>query len=77
MLSYGSSILKQSCLSQNNMLIDEQLEQQIRAEMDARDKKIKDLTADKLKLKALLRKAKEAIESVSSKHKTACEQMKL
>ena len=40
-------------------------------------KKIKDLQADKLKLKALLRKAKEAIESVNNKHKTALEHVKL
>lgn len=40
-------------------------------------KKIKDLQADKLKLKALLRKAKDAIESVNNKHKTALEHVKL
>ena len=38
-----------------------------------REKKIKDLQADKVKLKTLLKKAKDAIESVNTKYKTACE----
>lgn len=67
MLSYGSSLLLKN--STDEALIFEQLQ--------LYQKKVKDLQADKLKLKALLRKAKDAIESVNNKHKTALEHVKL
>lgn len=66
MLSYGSSLLKQ--FTDESQILDQ---------LALYQKKIKDLQADKIKLKALLRKAKDAIESTASKHKQCQEQVKL
>ena len=49
----------------------------VRSAISEREQKISELKADKLKLKGLLKKAKVAIDSISSKHKTVCEQAKL
>ena len=44
--------------------------------MQQRDSKIKELQSDKQKLKALLRKAREVIDSTNQNYKAACEQIK-
>ena len=45
--------------------------------MGEREKKIRALHADKLKLKALLKKAKTAIDMINKKHKEAMENVRL
>jgi chromosome segregation ATPase len=46
----------------------------ITAELRLREKKITELTADKTKLKQLLKKAKDALDSLNTKYKGAQEQ---
>jgi len=43
----------------------------VKYELQARDKKIKDLLAEKAKMKGLLKKAKVAVESINNKQKLA------
>ena len=45
--------------------------------MQAREKKIRALHQDKLKLKALLKKAKTAIDTINNKHKEGMEHVRL
>jgi len=49
----------------------------IKMMMGDREKKIRALHADKLKLKALLKKAKTAIDMINNKHKEASENVRL
>lgn len=49
----------------------------IKYELQAREKKIRTLHADKLKLRALLKKAKTAIDTINNKHKQEMEQVRL
>ena len=49
----------------------------IKFELQAREKKIRALHADKLKLKALLKKAKLAIDTINNKHKQSLEHVRL
>lgn len=48
--------------------------QNIGAELSKRDKKIKDLLDDRVRLKNLLKKAKTAMDSINSKYKTTQEE---
>jgi hypothetical protein len=68
MISYNSGwALKQG------LQIDDAFETSIMQEMQQRELKIKELQSDKQKLKALLRKAREVIESTNQNYKGACE----
>lgn len=49
----------------------------VRQAIADRDQKISGLKADKVKLKQLLKKAKVALDSINSKHKSVCEQTRL
>ena len=72
MISYNSGwALKQG------LQIDDAFETSILQEMQQRELKIKELQSDKQKLKALLRKAREVIESTNQNYKSACEQIKI
>lgn len=49
----------------------------IKFELGNREKKIRALHADKLKLRALLKKAKTAIDTINTKHKQELEHVRL